>query len=328
MTFANVYNGKTVLVTGATGLIGSNLARRLATFEGIRLILMGRSADKLHSVFGDLVSKGVAMALAHDVSTPIPESVGAVDCVFHAAGPISGGVIRADPVSVINANLSGARNCLEYLVSQKRRTGRVGTMVVFSSATVYGNPVGVDRTCREDDTAVAEALDSVTAPYSESKRMVEVMARAYGRQYGVDVKIARFGYVYGPCAIHPETAFYEFVAKAKRGEDLVFAKSGFARRDNIHVDDAVAGLLCICERGATCEAYNVSSGGDGGNFAAIDELAERIAAAANDMNGTRVRVVCENTRRAPGLMMANGKLKALGWQIATPLAEGVRGLLG
>ena len=324
MELRNIYAGKTVLVTGATGLIGSNLVERLLKFKGIRLIAMGRDRVKLERVFARILPCSEFRVMAHDVTQPIPPAVGNVDFIFHAASPISGKMIQEEPVSVIAANLRGTENCLKYLVEQRKATGVVGTFVAFSSATVYGHPAGGDRTFTEDETAEAGMLDSTEAAYSESKRMTEVMARAYGCQFGIDVRIVRFGYVYGHCAVTPKTAFYEFVAKAIRGEDLVFNKSGFARRDNIYIDDAVSGLLCVCEKGVSGEAYNVSACSDGGNYAAIDEMAELIAAAVNGRVNSPIKVVvapCD--QRAAGVRLDNSKLKTLGWRIEHSLPDGI-----
>ena len=321
----NIYNGKTVLVTGASGLIGSNLVERLLLFEGIHVVALGRNIKKMERVFrGQLCNPALTLA-EHDISVPLPYSLGKIDYVFHAAGPISGQIIRSDPLSVVSANLKGLINCLDYLASQKSETGFTGTMVVFSSATVYGNPHQQQIALSEDETMTAEPLDSPTAPYSESKRMAEVIARAYAVQCGLSVKIVRFGYVYGYCVIPPATAFYEFIKKAANGEDLIFKQSGFARRDNIFISDAISGVLHVCEHGLSGEAYNVSSHGEGGNFAAIDEIADEISKAANACNKRNVRVVISESRsRSIGFLMDNTKLKRLGWGISTTLTDGVR----
>lgn len=316
-------DGKRILVTGATGLIGSNLVRRLAKLPGTEVVACGRSIGKLNKVFGAEAGMGMKR-FEHDIANPIPLELGEFDFVFHAAAPISGRDIRMKPVSTIAANIRGIENCLEHLRLQKEGLGKTGTIVVFSSATVYGSAGQDDRVCTEDDTAHGEILSSPTAPYSESKRMAEVIATAYHRQYGIGVKIARFGYVYGVCDIAPKTAFYEFVGKAVRGEDIVFNGSGFGRRDNIHVDDAVDGLLKICESGNDCEPYNVSSNGDLGNYAAIDEMAEMIVRAA-EAEGIKTKLVIgHSATRSPGIRLDNSRLTNLGWEVRTPLERGVR----
>lgn len=320
MELSNIYKDKTVVVTGASGLIGSNLVNRLMQFDGVKMVVVGRSAKKLESVFSQHVEKNNFKIVEHDINNPIPDNFGQIDYLYHAASPISGETIQKEPVSVISTNLCGVLNCLDYLKKQKVVTSVKGTLIVFSSATVYGKMQEGDESALESATQLADSLDHPNAPYSESKRMIEVVARAYHKQYEIAVKIARFSYIYGYTAVPPKTAFYGFIQKALNGEDMVFQKSGFGRRDNIYIDDAIEGLLYMTEYGTEGEAYNISSGGDGGNFAAIDEMADCIAEAAS--NGVKV-VIAPTESRAGGIALGNEKLKALGWSVKTSLKDGI-----
>lgn len=313
------FKGKVVLITGATGLIGSHIAKSLLSLDEIKVIVVGRSQQKLKKTFLDYVSSNKIYCLEHDVSLPLPLSLGKIDYIFHAASPISGEVIKRQPLDVINSNLSGTINCLEYLKKQES-----GKMVVFSSATVYSvdDPFHV---AVESKTNMADCIDSPNAPYSESKRMIEVIANAYHKQFDVDTIIARFSYVYGYSANPAKTAFYEFINKAMSGEDLTLNKSGLPRRDNIYVDDAVRGLLHLCEIGVSGETYNISSNGDLGNYAAIDEIAESIVREANKINGTNIRVIYKSDggERLEGLRLDNSKIKSTDWRVITTLDEGI-----
>lgn len=314
------FKNTTILVTGATGLIGSHIVTKLLTIEGTRVIALGRSKSKLVSTFEDDKCVGSLVCMEHDIASPLPKDLGHVDFIFHAASPISGEIIKTRPLDVINSNLSGTINCLEYL----KRQGS-GKMIVFSSATVYS----VDEpshVAKEENTGVADCIDAPNAPYSESKRMIEVIANAYHKQYQVDVLIARFSYVYGYSKNAAKTAFYEFINKALSGENIVMNKSGLSRRDNIYVEDAVDGLLHLCEQGFSGDVFNVSSNGDMGNYAAVDEMAQIIAMNANKLlNDTHVNVEFkeENHERKEGLRLSNEKIKSTGWAISTSIDEGI-----
>ena len=314
------FKNTTILVTGATGLIGSHIVTKLLAIEGTRVIALGRSKSKLVSTFEDGKSVGSLECMEHDIASPLPEDLGHVDFIFHAASPISGEVIKTRPLDVINSNLSGTINCLEYLKQQGS-----GKMIVFSSATVYS----VDEpshVAKEENTGVADCIDAPNAPYSESKRMIEVIANAYHKQYQVDVLIARFSYVYGYSKNAAKTAFYEFINKALSGENIVMNKSGLSRRDNIYVEDAVGGLLHLCEQGFSGDVFNVSSNGDMGNYAAVDEMAQIIAKNANKLlNDAHVKVEFkeENHERKEGLRLSNEKIKSTGWAISTSIEEGI-----
>lgn len=307
---------KRILITGATGLIGSNLAERLLQ-DGNTLYVTGRNKKKLDATFAEYLDAGMLHTVEHDASDSIPTEIKDIDYIFHAAGPMERDVVMNKPVSVLMPNIVGTINCLEFLKKQEEETAKKGRMIVFSSVTVYSNPTNEDYTAVESDTTHAISLDQAYACYAESKRMSEVIAQSYRRQYGLDIVIARFSTVYGYCKNIPNTAFFEFINKAMTGENITLNGSGMPRRDNIYVDDAINGLLTIAEKGESGEAYNISSNGDLGNFAAIDEIAEQIAEASAEIKKQdplavlKPSIVCE---RKPGLKLSNDKLKQLGWK--------------
>lgn len=312
---------KRVLVTGATGLIGSHLVKKLLA-EKAHVIAMGRSEEKMKLVFENELNSECFSYILGNVTDKIPCELGYLDYIFHAASPISGVEIKSKPVDTILTNLNGTRNCLEYLKAQS--TGR---MIIFSSATVYGNQFTENITVAESKTDKADALHTANTPYSESKRMIEVLARAYCTQYQVDAVIARIGYVYGYSNPRPNTAFYEFIGKAVNGEDIVLNNTGMGRRDNIHVNDVVEGLLLVAQEGVIGEAYNLSSNGEKGNFCAIDEMAEVIAKETNLINqGKVIKAILKpmEGERKPGVKLDNAKAKALGWKIGVSLEDGIK----
>lgn len=314
------FENKTVLVTGATGLIGSHIVEKLLSQGNVRLIALGRNKEKISSTFENSRNKDCLECVEHDIAMPLPATIGHVDYIFHAASPISGEVIKTRPLDVINSNLAGTINSLEYL-----RLQGSGKMIVFSSATVYS----VDEpshVAKEENTSVADCIDAPNAPYSESKRMTEVIANAYHKQHQVDVLIARFSYVYGYSKNAAKTAFYEFISKVLLGKDIVMNKFGLPRRDNIYVEDAVDGLLHLCEQGCNGEVFNISSNGDKGNYAAVDELAQIIAINANKLlKGSSVNVVFKEKKheRKEGLRLSNEKIRSTGWAISTSIEEGI-----
>lgn len=321
------YSNKTVLVTGATGLIGSHVVARLLDGDVGAVIAISRNREKQRKMLSKYLKDSRLICLAHDMAEPLPSSLPHIDLIFHAAGAMERNEIFNKPLDVLHPNIMGLRHCAEHLMRQFRAGEGMGRLIVFSSITVYGSREGVSVT--EEETTSAVRLDDPYAAYAETKRMSEVTALAYHRQHSVNVVIARLSTVYGPVAVRPATAFFDFLNSAENGRDIVLRSSQFYKRDNIYIDDAVDALITLSEKGVSGQAYNVSSGGERGNFASVDEIAQRIIDETNryisDKN-KKLKVIYSSSEieRKDGLILNNSKLKALGWDLRTSLAEGIR----
>lgn len=328
-----MFENKTVLVTGATGLIGSHIVYELLKQKNVNVIAMGRNEEKLKVVFGKYINNVNFKYIKHDITEPIHIEDTVIDYIFNAAGPMESKIIANSPVDVINCNIKGTVNCIELLKGQQNIYGVKGRLIIFSSVTVYKNNTDRDLCVNESDTAATDPLSSANAPYSQSKRMIEVISNAYAKQYNVDVVIARFSTVYGNTAIIPDTAFYEFINRASKGQDIVLNNSGLARRDNIYIDDAVKGILTVASKGKSGEAYNISSNREKGNYASVDEIAEMIAHVYNKKNAKDskpINVIFKSkadNSRAVGLYLDNSRLKKLGWELETSLEKGIANTL-
>ncbi len=318
----NSYSEKTVLITGATGLIGNNLVDAFMKMGDVHVIALSRNMEKLEKEFFNYKNDQNFKMIAQDISNPLLINE-LVDYIFHAAGSMEGKIIKNCPVDVIKPNIIGTMNCLEFLRNQEENEGKKGRMVLFSSVTVYGNDSNKELTVKECDTNVTETLESMGAPYSQSKRMIEVITSSYVRQYGLDAVIGRFSTVYGPTRIAPDTAFFEFVRKGISGEDIYMNSSGLPQRDNIYIDDAIKGVLTIGAKGLTGEAYNISSNGDMDNYASVDEIAQVIAEISDKDISVKFKDETKLARK-PGIKLDNQKLKDLGWDITVCLKEGIK----
>ena len=156
---------KTVLVTGATGLIGSHLVDALMVMGDVRVIALSRSERKLKEGFKEYINHDrfsyVAVNAIEDFGRDIS---GEIDYIFHAASPMERKLVETNPVEVIMPNLHGTINCINLLLRQKELTGKTGRLVLFSSVTVYANDTDRDKAVLEDETNITEYLDSLNAP--------------------------------------------------------------------------------------------------------------------------------------------------------------------
>lgn len=315
------FSYKTVLITGATGLIGSNLAVSLLENKNCTVICVCRNKEKMERVFRKFLKNTNFVSIITNDFNFLKEIKYSVDFIFHAAGPISGSFIQNNPVEVINPNIFGLYSCIDFLKEQKK-----GKLIVFSSATIYKNITNCDKSFTEDESMFADSLNSCNAPYSETKRMCEVIALAFAKEYHVDISIVRLGYVYGPCEFIPKTAFFSFLRSAISNENIELQSSKFTKRDNIYIMDAVRGLLFVAKLGKTGEIYNIASNGDKDNYASIVELAREICNVHNKLNNTKIiniRFKENDTTYLPGVKLENCKLKSLGWDIEYNLANGI-----
>lgn len=322
----NIFENKRVLVTGATGLIGSNLVNRLLSIGVGHVIAIGRNKSKLDRVFGSEVPN--LSLIQHEVTEPLPESLGTLDYIFHAAGPIGGKAIKETPVDVALSNIKGTINCLDYLRKQKE-AGNIGIFIGFSSASVANYISDIDMSIDESQTELTNSLDAVYAPYTESKRMVEVLAKSYYRQYGIPVLLTRFSYVYGYSASMPETAFFEFVKNSVEFKDIIMTNPVDEKRDNIYIDDAIDSLLKVCENGQYGESYNISSNGHLGNFASMIDIANCIVKIHNEKNPQRKMklILQKEPVFKPGIRMDNHKAMAVGGGIKVSITQGITAVL-
>ena len=302
-----LFTNKKILITGATGLVGSNLVEEFMKHENVSVVLLARDENKVRALFQKYFNRKNFTYHIQDIRLPFNFDDD-FDYIFNAAGSISHNEIYKCPVHIIDTNVLGARNCLEYAKSHKCR------VILFSSATIYASDEAADVQLDETQTNMTDCLDLPVCTYSQAKRMVETYARAYFNQFGTDIVIARLSYVYGFSKYVPDTALYEFVISALRGKDIVLKGKNYQRRDNIYIDDVIRLLLYISKYGQSGEAYNISSNLEGGNFAAIDEIARLIALNANIIKGTRIAVYGEyfnDKDRKKGIILDNSKLKSL-----------------
>jgi len=328
---------KIVLVTGATGVIGSHIVPHLLK-KGYYVIAVSRSESKLKEVFGHCIGMDSFEFVAMDVSEPFEimsisknKRQEPIDVVFHAASPTARDTIRDYPIEVIKPNIFGTEYILRGLLDQQKKTGVKGRAVIFSSMAVYGLNPPTDIVVSESDVMYFDSLEHRNAPYAESKRMVEIITQAYVKQFGVDAIIVRPSGIYGNIMYPPETAFYEFIRKAILRQDIWIEVNDIPKRDNIYIDDVISALLVILQHGKSGETYNISSGGDLENYAALDEIARMVANISNEIFSDKITMSYKSpsndTPRKPGIFIKNDKLKTLGWSVKTSLTEGIRVIL-
>ena len=310
---------KRILITGATGMIGSavtELLFRLNTKQrlNIQIYLAGRSESACRERFQSedtgyrFVHYDAAEAAIPDIS---------VDFVVHAAGYGDPNAIAEDPVGIIDANIAGTEGLLQMADRDKAR------FLFVSSGEIYGSfPEGRDS-YSEDDYGYIDILNP-RAVYPSAKRMAETLCISYAKQYGVDAVIARSCHIYGPSIRGRDSrASAQFTRNAIVGKEIVMKSAGSQIRSYCYTLDCASALLAILLNGACGQAYNISNRN---SIVTIREMAETLAQIAG------VKVIFENPSDAEissyNLMNRSvlnaAKLEKLGWKAVFDLPRGMQ----
>ena len=314
-------DGARVLVTGATGLVGSHIARFLLERNrelgaGTRLVALVRDEDRARRVLdGYGEADGLSFAVG-DVSTFADKDL-ACDYIVHCAAPTASAFFSARPIETILTIVDGAYCMLELARAQD------AGLVCLSSMEVYGDgnaEAGLAHKLGERDLGYLDPL-ALRSCYPQSKRMAEQMAAAYAAEHGVRAKSVRLAQCFGPGVPKDDgRVFSQFARAALAGDDIVLKTSGASTRMYCDVSDAVTGVLTVLLRGVDGMAYNVANEA---TYCSVKEMAGLVAAQLGD-GRTQVRVEVDPDAPYPPehhLPLDTSAVRALGWRPVHGLSD-------
>lgn len=315
--------GKTVLVTGATGMLAYYFTLTLMHLNieknyGIKVLALVRSKNKAEEKFKGFLNDENFEILAQDVCTPI-EYEGDINYIFHAAGAASPYFIKNDPTGIIAANTQGTVNVLELA-----RNKNIENIVYPSTREIYGKVEEVDFV-KETDMGVFDPLEARSC-YPESKRMAETILKSYLVQYGVPFTVLRIAHSYGPGMIigNDGRVMADFITNAVNSQDIVMKSDGLAERAFCYVSDAVAAIFLVMLKGENGEAYNLANEREP---MAIRDVAKLISGLFPERN---INVVYQEATDTSGYCnykrkgLDTSKLEALGWEPLIKLKDGLK----
>ncbi len=245
-------NGKTSLLIGATGFVGSYLAEYLSGRGEIVIgtYLNGKPGEtgrtlNVRWVRCDIRQRKVLESLVADSKA---------NHIYFLSAKSSVREAWLDPVNTLNINLMGGLYLLEFL----RRTRSRARVLIFSSGTTYGDSFLSGRPL--DENACQKPKD----PYSVSKLALDAFARLYGKVYGLQVMVARLSNWMGPgqSRVFSVANFAHQVAALEAGKLPKVIRVGnlAAKRDYLDVRDGVRALYLVMRKGVRGQAYHVCSG--------------------------------------------------------------------
>lgn len=299
---------KTVVVTGATGLVGGMVARALVAYgatadKGVRVVLPVRNVEKARSQLGDA---SAVELVPWDAMTGDVPNVSTCDFIVHCASNTDSRRMVEYPVDTVLATVEGTRAMLELA----RATG--ARMCFVSSMEVYG--AGSQDPLTEACGGALDAMN-VRSSYPQAKQLAETLCASYAKQYGVDVCVARLAQSFGPGIVATDRrVFAEFARCCRERRDIHLLTDGSKSNMYVYTADAVRALLLLSVCGEAGEAYNVANPA---TFCSIWEMAHMVAREF----GTSTQVSRVVDEAAAGryavsgrIWMDTSKLRALGWQ--------------
>ena len=297
-----------ILLTGAAGFLGSNLADRLLA-DGHSVIGVDNFITGRRQNLGHLAAQPRFEILEHDVIEPLAIDDG-LDWILHFASPASPPKYLAAGIETLRTNAEGTYQLLELA----RRTG--AAFFLASTSEVYGDPAVHPQTEVYWGNVNPIGPRSV---YDEGKRFAEAMTMAHHARYGTAVRIVRIFNTYGPrMDPHDGRVVTNFIRQALSGEPLTAFGRGEQTRSFQYVDDLVEGVVRLMR-----VPYQAPVNLGNPDEYTILELAQVIL----DLTGSTSQVAFEPLpqddprQRKPDISLAK---HLLGWEPGVPMREGLQ----
>jgi dTDP-glucose 4,6-dehydratase len=300
-----------ILVTGGIGFIGSAFVRALAA-DGIAVLNVDADTYAGDERRVAAVDPRLLETVRLDVASPELGGVVAAErpsAIVHFAAETHVTRSEGDEDAFFRTNVDGTRNLLDAATA-----AGVRRVVHISTDEVYGPCPG--DPFREDEKLPGEG--HATSAYARSKAVADDLARSYADR--LDVVVARPTNCIGPWQ-HPEKAIPRWATRALRGERLPVWGDGQQVRDWMFVDDAVAGLRVLLERGERGGVYNLAPAAEG---VPNVEIARMVAAAAGAGDDAVYLSAYDRPQHDRRYAVSVERIAGLGWRAAHELEDAVR----
>ena len=307
------FKNSSFLITGATGLVGSELVFSLLCANRIKnlnnkIYALVRNEAKAKALFKNVLDNPNFNLVIQDVIEPI-NCCEKIDYVFHCASITSSIDMVKKPVDTIITTFNGTKNVLDFALKSNSK------VLYLSSLEAYGI-INSEAEIKEDDLGYID-LANPRSSYPESKRIAENLCASYSSQYGLDIKIARLTQTFGAGISRDDNrVFAQFAKSAINREDIVLHTKGETIRNYCYITDAVIALFVILKKGFG--VYNVANKS---TAISIKNMAQLIA----NQNDVFLKYEIDDINRGynPTICMKldTKKLENLGWSAEVGIEE-------
>ena len=313
--------GKSILITGGTGLIGrcfisSLLYRNLCFGSNIKIYALVRDINKAKLIFSEQLEQGLVINFVCGDVENLPEIEGEIDFIVHGASPTASNYFINSPVETIKAIVQGTINLLDLAVIKK-----VHGFLYLSSMEVYGAP-STDELIKENFGTTVDTM-SIRSCYPEAKRLCESLCASYASEYHVPANAVRLAQTFGPGVLAEDNrVFSEFARSVVTGKNIVLKTQGKSKRCYLYNADAVTAILMVLLSNSKGDVFNVANAK---TYCSIYEMAELVA---REISDNKITVCVEldggsHSKFPPehSLNIDSSKLEKMGWKATKNLKE-------
>lgn len=315
------FYGKTILVTGVTGLIGSLIVKSLLyankNLESkIKILAIARNKEKVKEVFNEFLDISSFKVYYGDITTSI-NIIEEIDYIIHAASQTASKELVSHPVESMNTAILGTHNMLQLAISKK-----VEGFIYLSSMEAFGVCSNEKNRLKENDLGYID-LTNVRNCYAESKRLCELMCKCYADEYNLNTKNARLAQVFGAGILKSENrVFAQFARSAIENKDIILHTDGTSWGNYCYTSDAIRAIFLILDKGVSGETYTVVNEN---NSIQIKDMAQLVidvyesshSKVVFDIPKTNIFGYAPNTT----MKLSSVKLNKLGWKANVSLKE-------